>query len=89
LRIWFHKVEQEIVMAQNRKETTVRKRRMGVETHRTIEKQEKPDTQVPAASKAPGIPPTDNLKKHPDEAYGDTEIPQRGKHLDSLKAGTN
>jgi hypothetical protein len=32
-----------------------------------------------------GIPPTDNLRKHPDEAYGDMEIPERGKALDQLK----
>ena len=32
-----------------------------------------------------GIPPTDNLRKHPDEAYGDMEIPGRGKTLDRLK----
>lgn len=24
-----------------------------------------------------GVPPTRNLKKRPDEAYGDTEIPER------------
>jgi hypothetical protein len=32
-----------------------------------------------------GLPPTKNLRKHPDEAYGDTEIPRRGKVLDELK----
>lgn len=32
-----------------------------------------------------GVPPTDNLRKHPDEAYGDTEIPDRGAQLDKLK----
>jgi hypothetical protein len=79
-------------MARNRKESTARKRRIRVETHRTIDKQQKQqssDTEVPPMSKPPGIPPTGNLNKHPDEVYGDTEIPQRGKHLDSLKAGTN
>ena len=25
----------------------------------------------------PDLPPNDNLNKHPDETYGDTEIPER------------
>jgi hypothetical protein len=33
----------------------------------------------------PGAPPTDNVRKHPDEVYGDTEIPQRGARLDRIK----
>ncbi len=79
-------------MVQNREETKARKRHSRVKTHRTLDEQEKRqsrDTQVPPTSKVPGLPPTANLNKHPDEAYGDTEIPQRGKHLDNLKAGTN
>ncbi len=79
-------------MIRNRKETTVRKRRIRVEAHRTLDKQEKRQSsgpQVALTSKVPGLPPTDNLKKYPDEAYGDTEIPQRGKRLDNLKARTN
>jgi hypothetical protein len=35
-------------------------------------------------SETSGVPPTDNLRKHPDEVYGDTEIPQRGHHLDKI-----
>ena len=27
--------------------------------------------------KVPDLPPNERLKKHPDEAYGDTEIPER------------
>lgn len=79
-------------MVQNREETKARKRHSRVKTHRALDKQAKRqsrDTQVPPTSKVPGLRPTDNLNKHPDEAYGDTEIPQRGKHLDNLKAGTN
>jgi hypothetical protein len=63
-----------------------------VETRRTLDKKEKresADRQVPLTSKVAGLPPTDNLNNHPDEACGDTEIPQRGEHLDYLKAGTN
>jgi hypothetical protein len=76
---------------RNRKETTTGKRRNGASTHHTLGKEQKrqADTSERPTSKVPGIPPTDNLKKHPDEAYGDTEIPQRGKQLDKLKAGTN
>lgn len=33
----------------------------------------------------PGVPPTDKVRKHPDEVYGDTEIPHRGAHLDKIK----
>jgi hypothetical protein len=36
-------------------------------------------------SDVPGVPPTDNLRRHPDEAYGDTEISQRGQVLDKIK----
>jgi len=28
-------------------------------------------------SKPDGLPPNENLRKHADEAYGDTEIPER------------
>jgi hypothetical protein len=31
------------------------------------------------------VPPTDNLREYPDEAYGDTEIPDRGRALDRVK----
>ena len=36
-------------------------------------------------SDVPGVPPTDNVRKHPDEVYGDTEIPERGGQLDKVK----
>jgi hypothetical protein len=36
-------------------------------------------------SHVPGVPPTDNLRRHPDEAYGDTEISERGQVLDKIK----
>ncbi len=81
MRIWFHKVGQEVVLIRNRKEPKTTKPHSRVKTHRS-------DTQVPLTSKVPRLPPTDNLNKHPDEAYGDTEIQPRGKHLDNLKAGT-
>lgn len=29
----------------------------------------------------PDLPPNENLEKHPDEAYGDTEIPERSEEL--------
>ena len=32
-----------------------------------------------------GLPPTGNLRKHPDEAYGDTEIPARDRTLNEIK----
>jgi hypothetical protein len=32
-----------------------------------------------------GEPPCENIRKHPDEVYGDTEIPDRGRVLDQLK----
>ncbi len=32
-----------------------------------------------------GLPPNDQLGKHPDEAYGDTEVPQRGRTLRRMK----
>jgi len=32
-----------------------------------------------ARAKVDGIPPTDNLKKLPDETYGDTEIPDHAR----------
>lgn len=38
--------------------------------------QERERPRLPA--KVDGVPPTQNLKKHPDEVYGDTEIPHRG-----------
>jgi hypothetical protein len=78
-------------MIRNRKETIVRKRHRRVKTQPGFEQEKRQSSgaQVPSTSKVPGVPPTDNLKKHPDEAYGDTEIPQRGKHLDNLKAGIN
>ena len=28
-------------------------------------------------SQQPDLPPNENLQKHPDEAYGDTQIPER------------
>jgi len=31
-------------------------------------------TQTP---QKPDLPPNENLQKHPDEAYGDTQIPER------------
>jgi hypothetical protein len=31
------------------------------------------------------LPPTENLRKYPDEVYGDTEVPRRGKVLHQLK----
>jgi hypothetical protein len=34
---------------------------------------------APKRSKAEGVPPTENLKKSPDEAYGDTEISGRAR----------
>jgi hypothetical protein len=37
------------------------------------------------AVKIDALPPNENLRKHPDEVYGDTEIPRRGKLLDDLK----
>jgi hypothetical protein len=30
-----------------------------------------------------GLPPNDNLRKHPDEAYGDTQISRRGRTLET------
>jgi hypothetical protein len=36
-----------------------------------------------------GLPPTDNLRKHPDEVYGDTEIPDRGRELNQLKKNSH
>jgi len=36
-------------------------------------------------SDVPGVPPTDNLRRHSDEAYGDTEISERGQVLDKIK----
>jgi hypothetical protein len=36
-------------------------------------------------SEVPGVPPTDNVRKHPDEVYGDTEIPERGGRLNKIK----
>jgi hypothetical protein len=38
-----------------------------------------------AAVKIDALPPNANLRKHPDEVYGDTEIPGRGQLLDDLK----
>ncbi|MGB2632432.1 MAG: hypothetical protein WAM58_00720 [Candidatus Acidiferrum sp.] len=79
-------------MIRNDKAKTASKPDSQVKTHRTQDKRPKgqsPVTPVPPTSKVPGLPPTDNLHKHPDEAYGDTEIPQRGAHLDKLKTGTN
>jgi hypothetical protein len=38
-----------------------------------------------AAVRIDALPPNANLRKHPDEVYGDTEIPRRGKLLDDLK----
>jgi hypothetical protein len=38
------------------------------------------------ASHIAGLPPTDNLRRHPDEVYGDTEIPRRGRALDKMKS---
>jgi hypothetical protein len=35
-------------------------------------------TEISASSQVEEVPPTDNLRKHPDEAYGDTEVPHRG-----------
>jgi hypothetical protein len=37
------------------------------------------------SSQVAGVPPTDNLRKYPDEAYGDTEIPHRGGQLERIK----
>ncbi len=43
---------------------------------RGVRTESKPHSrQAPKHSKVEGVPPTDNLKKAPDEAYGDTEIP--------------
>jgi hypothetical protein len=30
-----------------------------------------------------GLPPNNNLRKRPDKAYGDTEMPRRGRTLES------
>jgi hypothetical protein len=37
------------------------------------------------SSQVAGVHPTDNLRKYPDEAYGDTEIPHRGGQLERIK----
>lgn len=34
-----------------------------------------------ATGKLPELPPNENLKKFPDEAYGDTQIPARDRNL--------
>ncbi len=34
-----------------------------------------------AANKTKELPPNENLKKLPDEAYGDTEIPRKHRNL--------
>ena len=31
--------------------------------------------------KVPDLPPNEHLEKHPDEAYGDTEIPERNEEI--------
>jgi hypothetical protein len=32
-------------------------------------------------TKVPDLPPNERLQKHPDEAYGDTEIPERNEDI--------
>lgn len=40
------------------------------------------------AERIEDIPPTINLRKHPDEGYGDAERFRRGKRLDQLRRGS-
>ena len=50
----------------------------GAETHFGL-------TQSPGGKrrnrKVPDLPPHEQLEKHPDEAYGDTEIPERNEEI--------
>jgi hypothetical protein len=66
-------------MAQERKRTKTRHHNSDQrikQSHRANKEQ---------TAQVPGAPPTDNLRKHPDEVYGDTEIPERGRSLDKIK----
>jgi hypothetical protein len=36
---------------------------------------------TPKSNDVEGLPPNENLRKDPDEVYGDTEIPHRGRSL--------
>ena len=49
-------------------------RRRRTDGNMTDVNQDRPKRRNP---KSPELPPNENLNKHPDEAYGDTEIPER------------
>jgi hypothetical protein len=46
--------------------------------HTEVNQDPRPKRRNPAS---PDLPPNENLDKHPDEAYGDTKIPERNEDL--------
>ena len=76
---------EDVKMRNTKRKAKIRRLRRNQERHdRAAPRRMQPIPRAIAPA-VEGVPPTDNLRKHPDAAYGDTEIPDRGAQLDKLK----
>jgi hypothetical protein len=74
------------MMRKNKgKAKPIHRRRTSKADRAAIKKRETEELERGIDASIDGEPPCENIRKHPDEVYGDTEIPDRGRVLDELK----
>jgi hypothetical protein len=74
-----------VIHKRKRKAKPTRRKRTSKADRLATRKREAEELAHGLVASVDGEPPCENIRKHPDEVYGDTEIPNRGKALDQLK----